>query len=173
MSWEWMLAAASTVFVGIGDGRAACFTAAVLAQSQAVPVQIRHGHIQASTSACEKSQQLLVSLHAWHAMDHFLEGSWRRCVEDVGCHVCPESAHGACLPEPMTLLDALEFHGTFIDVPKEVALLPQANFRFDDELRLDVTPGTGDHVFLMPGSFLIPFMHTVSMKRALPSWAAS
>ena len=85
-----MLAAASTVCVGIGDGRAACFTAAVLAQSQAFPVQIR--------------------------------------------------------------LDALEFYGTFIDVPKEVAMPPQANFRFDDELRLDVTPGTGDHVFLMPAA---------------------
>ena len=71
----------------------------------------------------------VVSLHAWHAMDHFLEGSWRRRVEDVGCHVCPESAHGACLPEPMTWLDALEFHGTFIDVPKEVAMPPQPNFR--------------------------------------------
>ena len=73
----------------------------------------------------------------------------------------------------MTWLDALEFHGTLIDVPKEVALLPQANFGFDDKLRLDATPGTGDQGFLMPGSFLIPFMHTVSMKRALPSWAAS
>ena len=67
MSWEWMLAAASTVCVGIGDGSAACFTAAVLAQSQAFPVQIR--------------------------------------------------------------LDALEFYGTFIDVPKEVAMPPQPNFR--------------------------------------------
>ena len=62
-------------------------------------------------------------------MDHFLEGSWRRRVEDVGCHVCPESAHGACLLEPMTWLDALEFYGTFIDVPKEVAMPPQPNFR--------------------------------------------
>ena len=149
MSRKWILAAASTVFVGIGDGRAACFTAAVLAQSQAVPVQIRHGHIRAAISACEKSQKLLVSLYGWHAMDDALEGSWRRCVEEVGCHVCPESVHGACWLVPMTWLDAMEFYGTFIDVPKEVAMPPQANFRFDVELRLDVTPGTGDHVFLM------------------------
>ena len=35
------------------------------------------------------------------------------CVEEVGCHVCPESAHGACLLVPMTWLDALEFYGTY------------------------------------------------------------
>ena len=29
----------------------------------------------------------------------------------------------------MTWLDAMEFYGTFIDVPKEVAMPPQANFR--------------------------------------------
>ena len=62
-------------------------------------------------------------------MDDALEGSWRRCVEEVGCHVCPESVHGACWLVPMTWLDAMEFYGTFIDVPKEVAMPPQANFR--------------------------------------------
>ena len=46
--------AASTVFVGIVDGRAACFTVAVLVQSQAVPVQIGHGHIWVAISACKK-----------------------------------------------------------------------------------------------------------------------
>ena len=40
--------------LGIVDGRA-------LAQSQAVPVQIRHGDIRAAISACEKSQKVLVS----------------------------------------------------------------------------------------------------------------
>ena len=91
MSWEWMLAAASTVCVGIGDGRAACFTAAVLAQSQAFPVQIRHGHIRAAISACEKSQKLLVSLYRSGLMPWSSTGHSSMCRKRWQCLLNPTS----------------------------------------------------------------------------------
>ena len=61
----------------------------------------------------------------------------------------------------------------FIDMPTDLAQPLQANSRFDNELQLEVTPGTGYCVSLMHGSIWMSFMHAVSMKRALPSRAAS
>ena len=56
------------------------------------------------------------------------------------------------------------------------AIALQNNFRFDDESQPDETTRTGDsnpiNCYFVRWFLSISFIHTVSMKRALPSWAA-
>ena len=77
----------------------------------------------------------------------------------------------AFLLVPMTWLHALELYGTFIDVPPELLPLHDV-FRFDDELQQEQGTPIQSTATSCGGFPLIHFIHMVSMKRALPSWAA-
>ena len=117
--------AASTVFARIVDGRAACFTASVASQ---------HGHIRAAIAACEKGQntgQVCESVFICAVQHNRL----LPCVVRMPWTI-PLKAAGGNSAE-----DAGQPVTTSIDVPNEMAL--QANFRFGDELLLDVTTASG------------------------------